>query len=73
LSQAIVSLAAGNKPDFEPLEHSVYSGRQRLGRYVRIAARQYAAYDYRDRLLGDFKTRMDAWVVISLNAERNSQ
>jgi hypothetical protein len=73
LSQAIVSLAADNKLDFEPLEHSVSSGRQRLGRYVRIAARRYAAYDSRDRLLGDFEKRKDAWVVISLNAERNSQ
>ncbi len=36
LSQFIVSVAADKKLDFEPLEHSVYSGRRRLGRYVRI-------------------------------------
>jgi hypothetical protein len=73
LSQANVSLAARNKPDFEPLEHSVYSGRQRLGRYVRVAPRRYAAYDSGDRLLGNFKKRKDAWSAISQNKERNSR
>src|ERR1035437_9811777 len=73
LSQFIVSVAADKKLDFEPLEHSVYSGRRRLGRYVRIAARRYAAYDSHDRLLGDFKKRKDAWAAIALNAERNSR
>jgi hypothetical protein len=73
LSQFIVSLAADKKLDFEPLEHSVYCGRQRLGRYVRIAARRYAAYDSHDRLLGDFKKRKDAWAAVSLNAGRNSR
>lgn len=37
--------------EFEPLYHSVYNGRHRLGHYVRIALRQYAAYDARNRLL----------------------
>jgi hypothetical protein len=74
LSQANVSLAAhNNKPDFEPLEHSVYSGRQRLGRYVRIASRRYAAYDSRDRLLGNFKKGKDAWSAISQISEGHSQ
>ena len=73
LSQFIVSLVVDKKPDFEPFEHSVYSGQQRLGRYVRIAARRYAAYDSHDRLLGDFKKRKDAWTAVNLNAERNSQ
>jgi hypothetical protein len=72
LSQVVVSLAPDKNPDFEPLEHSVYNGRQRLGRYVRIAARRYAAYDSHDRLLGDFKKRKDAYTAISLNAERGS-
>jgi hypothetical protein len=73
LSQANVSLAAHIKPDFEPLEHSVYSGRQRLGRYVRIRPRRYVAYDSRDRLLGNFKKRKEAWSAISQNTERNSR
>jgi hypothetical protein len=42
------------KQKFEPLEHSVYVGRLRLGRYERIANRKYAAYDVNDRLLGRF-------------------
>jgi hypothetical protein len=72
LSQVIVSLARDKSPIFEPLEHSVYDGRQRLGRYVRISARRYAAYDSHDRLLGDFKKRKDAYTAVSLNAERCS-
>jgi hypothetical protein len=39
---------------FDPLEHSVYIGRQRLGHYKRIAKRKYAAYDAMGRLLGRF-------------------
>jgi hypothetical protein len=44
--------AASPKPDFEHVEHSVYEGRQRLGRYERIAPACYAAYDAEDRPLG---------------------
>jgi hypothetical protein len=48
----------GNLPplpnQFDPLEHSVYVGRQRLGRYARIGNRKYAAYDANERLLGRF-------------------
>ena len=73
LSQFIVSLAVDKKPDFEPLEHSVYCGRRRLGRYVRIAARRYAAYNSCDRPLGDFEKQKDAWAAISLNVERSSR
>jgi len=37
------------KPHFELLEHSVYEGRRRLGRYIRIAPTWYAAFDAEDR------------------------
>jgi hypothetical protein len=60
-------------PEFEPLEHSVYHGRQRLGCYVRIAARRYAAYDARNRSLGKFKKRKDAWSAISSAARGAAQ
>lgn len=50
--------------EFEPLQHSVYIGRQRLGHYVRIGVRQYAAYDSRNRLLGSFTKRADALAAI---------
>jgi hypothetical protein len=36
--------------EFEPLEHSVYCGRQRLGRYVRVGPKRYATYDAGNRL-----------------------
>ena len=41
-------------PDFEPLEHSVYVGRQHFGRYERISKKKYAAYDSKGKLLGRF-------------------
>jgi hypothetical protein len=59
-----LKLDEGKKASFEPVEHSVYIGRQRLGRYVRVAARRYEAYDVRDRLLGGFTKRTDALAAI---------
>ena len=50
---------------FEPVEHSVYSGRERLGRYLRTAPRRFAAYDAADRPLGIFKKQKDACAAIS--------
>jgi len=45
---------------FEPLERSVYVGRLRLGRYLRVRVNLYAAYDARNQLLGHFGNRTDA-------------
>ena len=56
-------------PEFEPLEHSVYLGRERLGRYSRIGPKLYAAFDAKDRLLGKFKRRKDAYAAVSLSAQ----
>jgi hypothetical protein len=42
------------KQKFEPLGHSIYVDRLRLGRYERIGNRKYAAYDANDRLLARF-------------------
>jgi hypothetical protein len=53
------------RADFEPLDHSVYLGRERLGRYSRIGQKLYAAFDAKDRLLGRFKRRKDAYAAIS--------
>ena len=64
---------ADPKPKFEPVEHSVYVGRRRLGRYSRIAIRKYAAFDACDRFLGEFKRRKDAWRAISHAVEGASQ
>ncbi len=51
--------------EFEPLEHSVYLGRERLGRYSRIGQKLYAAFDAKDRLLGRFKRLKDAYAAVS--------
>jgi hypothetical protein len=48
------------KHNFERLEHSVYVGRLRLGRYERIAKGKYAAYDTCGRLLGRFRRLANA-------------
>jgi hypothetical protein len=64
--------ATDPKPNFEPLEHSVYEGRRRLGRYVRIAPTWYAAFDAEDRPLGEFSRPQDACkavVAISQGAQ----
>ena len=55
----------GKRAEFEPLEHSVYLGRERLGRYSRIGPKLYAAFDADDRLLGKFKRPKDACAAVS--------
>src|SRR6516165_2490285 len=50
--------------DFAPLEHSVYIGRRRLGRYTRVSLGLYAAYDACNRQLGRFTKRADALAAI---------
>jgi hypothetical protein len=52
------------KPKFDPLYHSVYFGRQRLGHYVRISPKRYAAYDARNRLLGKFASTRKAFAAV---------
>ena len=53
------------QPACEPLYHSVYDGRQRLGHYVRVAPTRYAAYDKRSRLLGKFDSKRAAFAAVS--------
>lgn len=60
------TILQGKEPEFEPLEHSVYLGRERLGRYSRISPKLYAAFDASDRLLGEFKKRKDAYTAVSI-------
>jgi hypothetical protein len=55
--------SASNNSEFEPLEHSVYIGRLRLGRYVRVGLSQYAAYDADDR---PFAKRTDALAAFDI-------
>lgn len=51
--------------EFPPLDHSVYLGRKRLGRYFRAGRRLYAAYDDDDEHLGNFKTRRAAYQAVT--------
>jgi hypothetical protein len=48
----------------KPIEHSVYIGRERLGRYVRIDRKKYRAFDANDRPLGSFRVRERALAAI---------
>jgi hypothetical protein len=69
LSQCNVSASGSigmQQPEFEPLEHSVYLGRERLGRYSRIGPKLYAAFDAKDRLLGEFKRHKEAYAAVSI-------
>lgn len=63
-SRASAAVPQSAKAKFEPLKHSVYVGRQRLGRYVRVAKTRYKAYDARDRLIGSFRKRADALAAV---------
>jgi hypothetical protein len=48
----------------KPIEHSVYIGRDRLGRYVQTDRRKYKAFDANDRPLGNFRVRASALAAI---------
>lgn len=56
---------ASSKAEFPPLDHSVYLGRKRLGRYVRVGLKLYAAYDADNRHLGNFTARRAAYQAVS--------
>jgi hypothetical protein len=52
--------AARPKQKFDPLEHSVYIGRQFLGRYERVGKSKFATFDAHDRPLGRFNKLANA-------------
>ena len=49
----------------EPREYSVYIGRERLGRLVRLGKRTFEAFDHNDRALGAFCKQKIALAAIS--------
>jgi hypothetical protein len=49
---------------FEPIERSVYIGRQYLGRYVQIGKTKFEAFDARRRSLGVFSSAAKSLVAI---------
>lgn len=58
---------------FDPVEHSVYDGRERLGRYSRTAVDAYAAFDAEDHPLGEFSSRRTAYLAVVANAGASTQ
>lgn len=51
-------------PKRRPIEHSVYLGRERLGRYVQTDRKRFKAYDAINRSLGNFRVRARALSAI---------
>jgi hypothetical protein len=62
--QGSILLGADKAPRQKPIEHSVYLGCKRLGRYVRIDRKRYKAFDAHDRPLGNFRIRARALAAI---------
>jgi hypothetical protein len=54
------STAYGHSPSAEPAEYSVYFGRERLGRFIRLDKKEFEAFDRTDRPLGTFCKRKEA-------------
>jgi hypothetical protein len=54
------------------VEHSVYLGRERLGRYVKANRKRYTAFDANNRVLGSFRIRAKALMAIRKAWEERS-
>jgi hypothetical protein len=64
LSASPKARGARNALRQKPIEHSLYCGRERLGRYVQIDRRRFKAFDAHDRPLGNFRIRARALAAI---------
>jgi len=53
-----------SKPEFEPIERSLYLGRRKLGRFVQTDARQFEAFGPDDCSLGFFETSRQVLAAI---------
>jgi len=62
--QGSILLGADKAPRQKPIEHSVYLGRERLGRYVQMDHKRFKAFDALDRPLGNFRIRAGALAAI---------
>jgi hypothetical protein len=56
-------------PCTEPGAYSVYVGRERLGHYVHLDKKQFAAFDREDRPLGIFRKAKEALNAIDLASD----
>ncbi len=54
------------EPNFIPLEHSVYVGRDRVGRYLQNGLRLFVAFDCDDNPVGTFQKQKDACAAMTL-------
>ncbi|MFB9265954.1 hypothetical protein ACFFWD_22820 [Bradyrhizobium erythrophlei] len=58
------STTAAHSNAQEPREYSVYFGRERLGRFVRLDKRLFEAFDRYDQALGTFRKRKEVLAAI---------
>lgn len=61
-SSPVIVCRPARKP--KPIEHSLYLGRERLGRYRQLNRKRFKAFDARDRPLGNFRLRARALAAI---------
>lgn len=64
LAGATKSSIAKKVAQQRPIEHSLYWGRERLGRYVQIGRKRFRAFDAQDGPLGSFRIRARALAAI---------
>jgi hypothetical protein len=67
-----VSVGSSEKASWKPIEHSLYLGRERLGRYVQTERKLFKAFDAHDRPLGMFLTRARAINAIAKACGRSA-
>jgi hypothetical protein len=53
-----------SKPDFEPIERTLYLGRRRLGRFVQTDKKQFEGFGPDDCSLGLFETSKQVLAAI---------
>jgi hypothetical protein len=63
-----VTGSSQNKARPKPIEHSVYIGRERLGRYLQNGPKKYEAFDANERPLGNFRIRARMLAAIRRSA-----
>jgi hypothetical protein len=51
-------------PTFEPVQRSVYTGSQYMGRYVQTGLKAFEAFDAADHPIGVFSSNNDAVAAI---------
>jgi hypothetical protein len=67
-----VSPGSSKTASWKPIEHSLYLGRERLGRYVQTERKLFKAFDAHDRPLGIFLTRVRALAAIAKACGRSA-